>query len=87
MPARSSINRADPPDAGSVGGDGAVTEPQGSDDACGRNPAAVSLGRLGGLKGGPARARALSARRRREIARKAAHARWGGAPQSSDEDT
>jgi len=40
------------------------------------NPAAVALGRLGGLKGGPARARALSARRRREIARKAANARW-----------
>ena len=33
-----------------------------------KNPAAVALGRLGGLKGGPARARALSAKRRREIA-------------------
>jgi len=41
-----------------------------------RNPAAVELGRLGGLSGGPARARKLSARRRSDIARKAAAARW-----------
>ena len=33
-------------------------------------------GRLGGLKGGPARAKALTARRRYEIAQKAARARW-----------
>ena len=38
--------------------------------------AAAALGRRGGLKGGPARARKLSATRRREIARKAAEARW-----------
>ena len=42
-----------------------------------RNPHAAALGRLGGLKGGPARAARLSARRRREIARAAARARWG----------
>ena len=41
------------------------------------NPHAAALGRLGGLKGGPARAAALSARRRREIAKTAARARWG----------
>jgi hypothetical protein len=41
------------------------------------NPHAAALGRLGGLKGGPARAAALSARRRRDIARAAARARWG----------
>jgi hypothetical protein len=40
------------------------------------NPHAVALGRLGGLRGGPARAGALSPRRRREIARAAALARW-----------
>jgi hypothetical protein len=40
------------------------------------NPAAAALGRLGGLKGGPARARVLSAARRRDIARAAALARW-----------
>lgn len=42
----------------------------------GKNPAAVALGRLGGLKGGKARAQALTAERRREIARKAANRRW-----------
>ena len=41
-----------------------------------KNPAAVALGRLGGLKGGPARARKLSAKKRKSIAKKAAEARW-----------
>lgn len=41
-----------------------------------KNPAAVALGRLGGLKGGKARAEALSPEKRRRIARKAAKARW-----------
>ena len=41
-----------------------------------KNPAAVALGRLGGLKGGKARAESLSAKRRKEIAKKAASARW-----------
>jgi hypothetical protein len=42
-----------------------------------KNPAAVSLGRLGGLKGGAARAAALSPKKRSQIAAKAAKARWG----------
>lgn len=42
-----------------------------------KNPAAVALGRLGGLKGGKARAEALSPKKRKEIARKAAEKRWG----------
>ena len=42
----------------------------------GKNPAAVLLGRLGGLKGGKARAASLSAVERSEIAKKAAAARW-----------
>lgn len=42
----------------------------------GKNPHAVALGRLGGLKGGKARAVSLSTDRRKEIARKAANARW-----------
>lgn len=42
-----------------------------------KNPAAVELGRLGGKKGGPARAAKLSPNRRTEIAKKAAEARWG----------
>jgi hypothetical protein len=41
-----------------------------------KNPAAVALGRLGGLKGGKARAESLSATKRKEIARKAAAKRW-----------
>jgi len=40
------------------------------------NPHAAALGRLGGIKGGPARAAALSPKRRRDIARAAAAARW-----------
>lgn len=49
---------------------------------CGRatqekNPAAVALGRLDGLKGGKARAERLTLERRVEIAKKAAMARWG----------
>jgi hypothetical protein len=41
-----------------------------------KNPAAVALGRLGGLKGGKARASALSKRKRADIAKLAAAARW-----------
>lgn len=41
--------------------------------------AARLLGRLGGLKGGPARAKKLSAKRRREIAQKAIRTRWAKA--------
>jgi len=41
-----------------------------------KNPAAVALGRLGGLVGGHARAKKLSAKRKKEIAEKAAKARW-----------
>lgn len=41
-----------------------------------KNPAAVALGRLGGKKGGKARAEKLSPERRAEIARKAAETRW-----------
>ena len=41
-----------------------------------KNAAAVALGRLGGLKGGKARARRLTAEQREDSARKAAVARW-----------
>ncbi|MGA2589122.1 MAG: hypothetical protein ABSH32_04335 [Bryobacteraceae bacterium] len=47
------------------------------DPHAGKNPAAVALGRLGGAKGGAARAAALSPTRRKAIAKKAARARWG----------
>lgn len=41
-----------------------------------KNPAAVALGRMGGLKGGKARAEKMSPRQRSSAARKAAKARW-----------
>lgn len=44
----------------------------------GKNAAAVALGKKGGLKGGPARAKVLTAKQRSDIAKKAAKARWGG---------
>jgi len=53
-----------------------ATYDQPSRDVAQKNPAAVALGRLGGLKGGKARAEKLSAKRRRQIAQKAAKARW-----------
>lgn len=43
----------------------------------GKDPAAVSLGRRGGLKGGKARSAAMTPERRTEIARNAARKRWG----------
>jgi hypothetical protein len=45
-------------------------------DLDGKNPYAAALGRLGGKKGGKARAKSLTAKRRADIARKAALARW-----------
>ncbi len=47
------------------------------DPDAGKNPAAVALGKLGGAKGGKARAEALSPAKRKAIAKKAASARWG----------
>jgi len=44
-----------------------------------KNPAAVALGHLGGKKGGKARAKTLTAARRKEISSKAAKARWSKA--------
>jgi len=47
-----------------------------------KNPAAVALGRLGGLKGGKARAEKLSPSKRTRIAKKAAQVRWGKTKQA-----
>ena len=47
------------------------------DPDAGKNPAAVALGKLGGAKGGKARAEALSPAKRKAIAKKAARKRWG----------
>ena len=71
MPKRSS--KRQPHDVNVLAAD-IVAEATGDSD---KNPAAVALGRLGGLKGGTARAKKLSKKRRSEIARKAAEARWG----------
>ena len=47
------------------------------DPDAGKNPAAVALGRLGGAKGGKARADKLSPAKRKQIAKKASAKRWG----------
>jgi len=46
------------------------------DPNAGKNPAAVALGKLGGAKGGAARAAVLSPAKRKAIAKKAAQVRW-----------
>jgi len=52
-----------------------------------KNPAAVALGRLGGLKGGNARAAKLSADERKKIAQRAAKQRWAKAKSVGIEST
>jgi hypothetical protein len=81
MPKRSSkVRPRDPNQLGklivalSLGEAEEAPEPTQADT--GKDPAAVALGRRGGLKGGKARAKALSAKKRKEIAKKAAKARW-----------
>jgi len=56
---------------------GQVEDREQTPEEQGKDPAAVSLGRRGGLRGGHARAESLTPERRREIARKAAQKRWG----------
>jgi len=80
MPDRSSKRPRDPNQLAATivglatGGSGSETSDH---DTTGKNPAAVELGRLGGLKGGKARAKSLTAKQRSAIARKAAQARYG----------
>jgi hypothetical protein len=57
-------------------GDISVGEVQDQNPDAGKDPAAILRGRAGGLKGGQARASALSSRKRKQIAKKAASARW-----------
>lgn len=54
----------------------ATGEPENLTPQGNKNPAAVALGRMGGLKGGKARAASLNAAKRAQIAKKAAKARW-----------
>jgi hypothetical protein len=59
-------------------GDISTGQAQDVDPNAGKNPAAVALGKLGGKKGGIARAKTLTAKKRTAIAKKAAAARWRG---------
>jgi hypothetical protein len=83
MPKRSSIHKA-PQDENQLAKsilDIITTEGEEKPkDKSGKNPAAVALGKLGGLKGGKARAEKLSDEKRKEIAKKAAAARWSRQP-------
>ena len=63
--------------------DEAVGDVPKTDPDSGKDPAAVELGRKGGLNGGRARADKLSAKKRSEIAKKAARARWAAHQPSS----
>jgi hypothetical protein len=77
MPKRSSKPPADENRAAAAVID-AIARLTGETD--GKDPAAVALGRRGGLKGGPARIAALNPEQRKELARKAAAARWKKTP-------
>jgi hypothetical protein len=61
----------------------ATSEETPQDPYEGKNPAAVELGRQGGLKGGRARAEKLPPEQRSEIAKKAAAARWSARDQAN----
>jgi hypothetical protein len=77
MPERSSKRR--PRDANQLAAQivaEATDDEAPAEEAPTKNPAAVALGRLGGKKGGKARAEKLTPEQRREIAKKAAAARW-----------
>ena len=68
--------------AASIVGDSTSEEPA-AEPQPEKNPAAVELGRRGGLKGGKARAERMTAEERQESARRAANARWGERPRNS----
>jgi hypothetical protein len=78
MPKRSSRHKQGPEDlnegAFRVVQEATSEDPEPQPDE--RNPHAVALGRLGGLRGGKARAARLTAKERSDIARRAALARW-----------
>lgn len=77
MPKRSSIKKGD---LNQVAARVASLATGGTPAPVTKNPAAVALGRMGGLKGGKARAEALSPAQRSKIAKKAAAARWSAKP-------
>jgi hypothetical protein len=77
MPDRSRKRPRDPNQLGKLIVDLATGETDETPLEDTRDPAAVELGRKGGLKGGKARAAKLTAEERSEAARRAARARWG----------
>jgi hypothetical protein len=76
MPKRSSNKKKDVNILASNIVEQATGEPTPKPEDSIKNPAAVALGRLGGLKGGKARANKLTPEQRKEIAKKAAETRW-----------
>jgi hypothetical protein len=72
--------------AASIVGDATDENPPAPGPADGKDPAAVALGRKGGLKGGKARAEKLTPEQRSDIAKKAATARWGEHPDQGPTD-
>jgi hypothetical protein len=76
MPDRSRKRPRDPNQLGKMVVDLATGQIEDVQVDAGKDPAAVALGRRGGLKGGKARAAKLTAEERSEAARRAARARW-----------
>lgn len=76
MPDRSRKRPRDVNELGAWIVEHATTDEPEPDPDAGKDPAAVALGRKGGLKGGKARAASMTPEQRSEAARKAAAARW-----------
>ena len=76
MPDRSSKRPRDPNQLAKLIVDIATGEVEDTPEDSGKDPAAVALGRKGGLKGGRARAAKMTAEQRSEAAKRAARARW-----------
>ena len=76
MPERSRKRPTDPNELAKQLVDEATGDAPKFDPDEGKDPAAVALGRKGGLKGGKARAEKMTPEQRAESARKAAQARW-----------
>jgi hypothetical protein len=76
MPDRSRKRPRDPNQLAKLIVDIATGEVEDTPEDTGKDPAAVALGRKGGLKGGKARAAKMTAEERSDAAQKAARARW-----------
>jgi hypothetical protein len=81
MPERSSKRPRDVNELAKQLVDEATGEVEPFDPDAGKDPAAVALGRKGGLKGGKARAASMSSEQRTAAAKKAAEARWASRPE------